>query len=369
MALLNNAEEPQIEVPSPAIVPRRRAIEAQIAARIAGLPDRFPIGDGHVGSESERRQANLEARFRDWLAREGKEVVRWSPLTPVKAVANLPHLSIEGDGSVFASGDQSKRDLYKVTFRDGMAGIRAIRLEVLPDERLPNHGPGRVYYEGAPGDFFLSEVRVLADGKPVGLTGATASGPNAQTAKAAIDGDPQSGWSINGGQGQAHSAVFRLGAPLGKADELVVELLFERYHAAGLGRFRLWATTDPRPVVAQETPVEIERLLLLAPDRRTPGQIESLRRYYLAVAPELAKEHAAIKQLRQALPHYPSTLVMSERRGGQPAADVHPQSRRVPPAYRAQSSRVFRLSCPLCPRGHAGPDWSWQAGWSRPRTR
>ena len=53
----------------------------------------------------------------------------------------------------------------------------------------------------------------MADGKPMRLAAATASGPNAGSAPAAIDGDPQSGWSINGGQGQAHSAVFRLGAP------------------------------------------------------------------------------------------------------------------------------------------------------------
>jgi hypothetical protein len=123
--------------------------------------------------------------------------------------------------AVFASGDQSKRDLYRLEFRNDLAGIRAIRLDVLPDDRLPNHGPGRVYYEGPAGDFFLSEVQVTADGKPIRLAGATSSWPKANSAAVAIDGDPQSGWSVNGGQGRAHSAVFRLGAPLQKADVLV----------------------------------------------------------------------------------------------------------------------------------------------------
>ena len=353
MALLNNAEEPQVAVPSPEIAQRRHEIEARIAARIAALPDRFPIGEGKTGSESERRQANLEARFHDWLGRETKEAVRWVPLTPITASSNLPHLSIEADGSVFVSGDQSKRDVYKVAFQNGPTGIRAIRLEVLPDERLPNHGPGRVYYEGPPGDFFLSEVRVMADGKPIRIAGVTSSYPKADSASVAIDGDPQSGWSINGGQGKAHSAVFRLAAPLVHADELVVELLLERYHAAGLGKFRISVTTDARPVVARETPAEIEPLLLMAAEQRTTAQIEQLRQYYLTVAPELAKEHEAIQGLEKELPSYPSTLVMSERRADNPRPTyIHNRGEFLQPTERVEPAVPSFL--PPLPAGSRG---------------
>ena len=34
------------------------------------------------------------------------------------------------------------------------APVTALRLEVLPDDRLPERGPGRCYYEGRKGDFF-----------------------------------------------------------------------------------------------------------------------------------------------------------------------------------------------------------------------
>jgi hypothetical protein len=64
-----------------------------------------------------------------------------------------------------------------------------------------------------------------------------------------------------------------------------------------LGRFRISATTDPRPIPAGETPREIEALLLQAAGDRKPEDVERLRQYFLMVAPELAKERAAIEQL------------------------------------------------------------------------
>ena len=62
-------------------------------------------------------------------------------------------------------GDISKSDTYTLTFADVPPGITAIRLEALPDERLPSHGPGMAYYEGPKGDFFLSDFRLSADGR------------------------------------------------------------------------------------------------------------------------------------------------------------------------------------------------------------
>ncbi len=224
MALLDNAEEPEIEVPSPDVARRRREIEAKNRRadrrtfRTGSRSESDP-GDKRLGREMERRKANREARFREWLARRGApRPCAGRPLTPVKASSNLPHLSIEPDGSVFVSGDQSKRDLYRLEFRSGLRGITAIRLEVLPDERLPNHGPGRVFYEGAAGRF-LPERGPREGRREAGTTGQPRrrAGPKASSAPVAIDGDPQTGWSINGGQGQAHSAVFRLGTTLPKA--------------------------------------------------------------------------------------------------------------------------------------------------------
>jgi hypothetical protein len=99
---------------------------------------------------------------------------------------------------------------------------------------------------------------------------------------------------------------------------LSLRLLFERYYAAGLGRFRVSVTTDPRPVEASAMPADVEELLLVPATGRTAAQRERLLRYYLSVAPELAAEREAIKKLRAQAPAYPTTLVMAERPANNP---------------------------------------------------
>src|SRR5205823_4113284 len=147
-----------------------------------------------------RRRDHLERKFNEWLKQEESKAVRWTVLRPVEAKSNLPLLTVLDDGSVLAGGDQTKRDVYDVRFRGDLKGVTAVRLEVLPDDSLPKRGPGRVYYEGAFGDFFLSEVTLTAGGEAVRFARASqdfADGTN--NATAAIDGNPLTGWSINRG--------------------------------------------------------------------------------------------------------------------------------------------------------------------------
>jgi hypothetical protein len=279
---------------------------------------RVRLGFGQPSSDDRpvevRRRDHLERKFNEWLKQEESKAVRWTVLRPVEAKSNLPLLTVLDDGSVLASGDQTKRDVYDVLFRGDLHGVTALRLEVLPDDSLPKRGPGRVYYEGAFGDFFLSEVTLTAGGEPVRFGRASqdfADGTN--NAAAAIDGNPLTGWSINRGQGQVHAAVFNLAAPLGDVREMSLRLVFERYYSAPLGRFRVSVTTDTRPVEARGQPADVEELLLLPAGQRSEAQRERLLRHYLSVAPELAAERDAIQKLRDQQPAFPTTLVLAER--------------------------------------------------------
>ena len=272
---------------------------------------------------AERRRAHRDLKFTKWLEGELGSVVTWQRLRPVEATSRTPVLTIEKDDSVFASGDFTKSDTYSLKFRNLPQGVKAIRLEALPDERLPNRGPGTVHYEGPFGDFWLSNLGVSAEGKPVPLKAASESyAKDNNTAAKAIDDDLQSGWSIDGAQGRAQNAVFQLAQPLEAVSEMQVDLTFERYYAAGLGRFRIWTTTEP-DAKASPLPNEVYETLLkyrgeggvqsLLASRDAGEDREKVLRHYLKLAPELASERREIEKLRAELPKYPTTLVLRER--------------------------------------------------------
>lgn len=271
--------------------------------------------------EELRRRDHLEKKLAAWIEGETKRAVNWTVLRPVEAKANMPILTVLEDDSILATSDQTKRDVYDLKFRNDLKGITAIRLEALPDDRLPNRGPGRVYYEGPFGDFYLSNITLAADGRPAKFSKATQSfAEGRNTAATAIDDDLQSGWSINGRQGESHAAVFNLAEPLPAAGELALQMVFEKYYAVGLGRFRVSVTTDPRPVEATVISAEVEKILLIPAEQRSTGQNDQLLQQFVLLAPELAAERAAIKKLRDEMPAFPTTLVMSERPALEPRA-------------------------------------------------
>ncbi len=123
-------------------------------------------------------------------------------------------------------------------------------------------------------------------------------------------------------------------------------MVFERYYAAGLGRFRFSATTDPREVKAREIPFELEPILLMDDKVRTPDQIDRLRDYYLSVAPELAKARAAIDKLASEIPEDPITLVHDGAACGQPTPDV---SCITAASFCSRRTVSSRRCCRCCP--------------------
>ena len=330
MAFLNNADEPDLDIPPPDFVARRQAHNEKLARLIAELPGKWPLQaatkiENGADVETSRRAA-VEAKFTEWLARERARSVVWIALRPVEATSNMPLLSVQPDNSVFASGDITKSDTYALKFADAPAGITAVRLEVLPDDRLPKHGPGLAYYEGPKGDFFLAEFQLSAAGQIVKFHKATESyaknamGNNPVSAALAIDGDPQTGWSTSGREGEAHEAVFQLEGPLPSATELRLKMMFGRHYACSLGRFRLSVTTDTRETEARDLGAELENLLTIPDGQLAAAQRERLRQHFLLTAPELAEARAEIDKLRRSAPMPLTTLVLRER----PAANPRP---------------------------------------------
>ena len=332
MALLNNAYETDLAIvkdedPLPY---QQRLQEAERLAR--ELSSHWPATDPQ-GQPSPA----LEEAFADWLKAARKQVVPWTTLTPSSADCETVHLTIEADGSVFAKGDPTKYDHYRLTIPLNQPGhpqlktITSVRLDALPDPRLPGGGPGLVYYEGPKGDFFLQEFRLFHQDAPVKIARATHSDVFDRTNQQAIDkpqlfdGRVNTGFSIRNADTRVqqeelfpdgHRVVFvmQLAEPLRDAIQLRLELDFDHYYAASLGKFRILATgsTDDPPVTAHNYSPEIETLLGLPDSELSPAQGDRLREEFLLNAPPLKSYAQRVVELRQPL-KVPQTLVMQER--------------------------------------------------------
>ncbi|OWK47416.1 PSD1 and planctomycete cytochrome C domain-containing protein [Fimbriiglobus ruber] len=305
-AFLNNADEPEMALPDPTITTAQNDTAARVAKLTSELGSHFPKG------------VDADRAFAHWLWVERARATPWRTIQPTDAKSNSPLLTIEADGTVFASGDMTKSDTYDLTFRGDFIGVAAVRVEALPDDRLPKGGPGRIFYEGPFGDFKLSEITATADGRPVKFTRAShsfAAGGN--TAAAAIDGNQQSGWTITGGQGKRHVAVFSFGEPLGPTKELDLKMLFEHYYSCGLGKFRVSVTTA-RHSRATDIPPAIEALLLKQDATLTTADRTTLREHFYLTTTHLAAARKQIDDLRKQVPQPTTTLVMSERPGNNP---------------------------------------------------
>ena len=285
---------------------------------LIGRP-RLSLGSPVPAAEpiAERRRKIAEERFNQWLSASRTNTIPWRSLKPSRATSNQPKLTVLADDSVLASGDITKSDRYDLTFDVPVEKITALRLEALPDDSLPAHGPGMAYYEGPKGDFFLGELQLIANGKAIAFAGASHSyaknsfGSDAP-ASAAIDGDMQTGWSTGGREGRRHEAVFVLKEPLTAQEGLKIQLHFGRHYACSLGRFRLSVTTRPSGLQASDRSPQLTALLQKSAAELDATGLQSLRDEFLLNTPELADAQREIQELRRPVSHR-TTLVLRER--------------------------------------------------------
>jgi hypothetical protein len=326
MGLMNNADEPDLLIPDDATLQRREEIEAQIAELETHLPTQFPPADGDEPIEA-RRERNFDKHFSEWVTEQRAATVEWSVLRPTEMKTNLPRLEVLEDGSILSSGDITKRDVYELTFDLTLLDrpVTALRLEVLPDDRLPASGPGRCYYEGRKGDFFLSEVDAKIGDSTIEIASASHSygkisiGSGSADAKNVLDGDGSTGWSTSGREGQASQLVLNFAKLLEPTGTLTIELLFERHFAASLGRFRFSVTSD-EAAQASQAPVALEPLLRRESSSWNDEETAAVRAYFMSVTPLLADARKPIDDLRSRLPEAPAAMVMLERPADDPRA-------------------------------------------------
>jgi len=219
-------------------------------------------------------------------------------------------------GTIVAEGENPTSDVYTVTAKTDLAGITAIRLETLPDNRLAGKGPGR----SSNGNIVLTELRAetLAPRRFKTVT-ADFSQDNFPISLA-IDGQSTTGWAILPQVGKPHTAVFEFEQPLTANDgkQLTVTLEFQSpFGQHQLGRFRLAATRSARPSKSDSLPAPILAILNTAVDKRSAEQTAEIRTYYRTKVSTALKSQseklAALQQSRADLAKtIPTTMIMNE---------------------------------------------------------
>jgi hypothetical protein len=243
----------------------------------------------------------LPAKQAEW-EKTFKNPVSWTVLEPTSLKsAGGAVLSKQADKSILATGKNPFPETYTITVNTNLAGITAIRLEVLADASLPARGPGR-----APnGNFVLNEFTVTAapQAEPakaakVDLHNASATFSQANFPIAhAIDNNPGTGWAISPMFGKDQTAIFEVKKPVGAATGTTLTFTLDQKFAGkdhNIGRFRLSVTTAKPPVSISKLPDNITQILAIAAEKRTNDQKTVLANYYRSLDQELGRLQRAV---------------------------------------------------------------------------
>lgn len=353
-AFFNSLEE--VDVPAP--------LAAQVAAYQEALrayeSGRAPLAEALARYDREELPARQEAWER------GLDVNRfptWKVLGVTQARATSgATLAAQQDGSLLAEGAVPQADIYELAL-PAQGTISALRLECLPDDRLPGKGPGR-----APnGNFVLSEFTLLhhkAAGEaapvPIGRVVATFSQEGFAAARAA-DGKVETGWAVAPRMGQEQAAIFELAQPLMLAEGEWLSLTLAQSHGGGhvLGRFRLAVTDASGPIELCEIPSHVVEALRMPADKRSEEQRAAILEYYRGIDPGRAPLAQALADYEKQAPVNPAKTTLaqsvSERSSARktyvmlrgdflaPGAEVQPATPAVLPPLHARGPQPDRL--------------------------
>jgi hypothetical protein len=283
---------------------RFAAFFADVNERAVGRQEQTPLPteqqeaeikelDGQIAAvrtQLDQPRPELDAAQAQWEQDLRNRKIEWINLPPTANVsAGGASFTAQADGSLLASGANPDKDVYTFTIPLLLKGVTALRLEVLPDDSLPAHGPGRA----ANGNFVLNEVEATLNDAPVKWSVVSAShSQNDWAAEGAADGKPNTGWAILPEVGKANQLVLETAADFGdgNAPTLIIKLHQNYGTSHTIGRLRLSASTSPRPVRAEGVdalPKNISEILAIEPGNRNDEQRRTLAAYYRTLVPLL----------------------------------------------------------------------------------
>jgi WD40 repeat protein/mono/diheme cytochrome c family protein len=250
----------------------------------------------------------------------------WEPLdVEVVRVAGIEKLEKQPDGSLLATPLPEGRVAngnYILRAKTALTDITGVKLEVLPDDRLPSNGPGL-----APdGNFVISEFTVRADpidakrsrrgGEEQVLRNPKAdfSQENFNVAEALKKGNRDRGWAVSPQGGFRHEATFEFTKPIAHEGGAQLTFTMNQPFQNGkyvLGKFRLWVTTNP--LVRFGAPQMVIEAVKTPEGKRTKEQKELLARHFLEQDSAYQTTKKSLVAARRPLPVDPQLLALETK--------------------------------------------------------
>ena len=297
-------------------------------------------------------KTDLATKFLDWLKdyKPGEGLSAWEDLK-IESVTSTAGTKFERqpDGSYLSTGNAPDKEVITVVATTKRLNLRAIRLEALKHDSLPQKGPGRA----ANGNFALGNFQVTAQPQSPGSSGTVAilkaarathqQNAGALSVAASIDQDPISGWAVDvGGIGKDQAAVFDFASPVGNegGTRLTIELRFNHPNTKHtIGRFRLGVTDRESPTAelgnAGPSAEIVSALNLLKKEeaiKQDSAEWKTALAWFATTVPDAKKLQEAIAEHRKKGPQQKLTKIMLASEG-LPKPDHHANGRGYPHFY------------------------------------
>lgn len=331
-AFINNSHESTQSV----YTPEQERLRAEIFA-----------GIHEIEQDLRRRMPDWREKVARWEQGDASLQPDWTVIdTNIKLGSGEKYLVLP-DKSILAEGYAPTRSVVTPEGRLEPGTVRAFRLELLTDPRLPLRGPGRSFRGTAALTEFSVEVAPESDPKSwktLAISSATADVnppttwldpflfPDKDDKRRvlgdvgfAIDGFEMSAWLIDAGPGRRNAprnAVFQLKAPLEVDEPMLVKFHLSMKHGGwnsddnqslNLGRYRL-SSTSSENAKADPMPTHVREILSSVPaDRRTPEQEAAVFSHWRTTVPGWEEANRKIEDLWSQHPEGASQLVMNER--------------------------------------------------------
>jgi hypothetical protein len=298
-AFFNSLDEKDIDAPTPEQAAKLAADKAAHARRQSELE----------GAVKQYEETKLAATQEAWEASAGESPASWKPLTVKSATsAKGATLAAEPDGTVLASGTNVNSDVYTLELALPPGKYTAIRLAVLPDDKLPAKGPGRAPH----GNFVLTKFSARA-GTDIAFAAARADfSQDKCDPNLAINDNAADFWAIAPQFGKRHVAVFDAKEPFGGEAESVLTLTLDQTYPTGephnIGKFRVWVTSAPLPAPLEGLPENVATALAAAKDGRTDAQRKTIANYFRTIDAELIKLTKAVADHKAKTPALPADV-------------------------------------------------------------